>query len=150
MNFSITYFIILYISPLIVKLSTKNSTLICVIIFVTNILNRRCTKMVKKYNKLVRDNVLSIIEKENKKYSYRILSDEEYLEKLYAKLNEEHQEFNENNSIEELADMQEVIDAIVKAKGLTNKQFEEIKNTKAEKNGKFEKKIMLIEVIENE
>ncbi|MGI6510366.1 MAG: phosphoribosyl-ATP pyrophosphohydrolase [Erysipelotrichaceae bacterium] len=106
--------------------------------------------MVKKYNKLVRDNVLSIIEKENKKYSYRILSDEEYLEKLYAKLNEEHQEFNENNSIEELADMQEVIDAIVKAKGLTNKQFEEIKNTKAEKNGKFEKKIMLIEVIENE
>lgn len=102
--------------------------------------------MKKSYNKLVRDNIIDIIKNDNKKCSYRILDDNEYFKCLNQKLIEEHQEYNENYSIEELADMQEVIDAILKFKGISKRDFEEIKLKKSAKNGSFDKKIFLIDV----
>lgn len=102
--------------------------------------------MKKSYNKLVRDNIIDIIKNDNKKCSYRILDDNEYFKCLNQKLIEEHQEYNENYSIEELADMQEVIDAILKFKGINKKDFEQIKLKKSAKNGSFDKKILLIDV----
>lgn len=65
-----------------------------------------------KYNKLVRDNIPEIIQENGKKCKYRIADHAEYYEKLMDKLQEEVQEFLANPSVEELADVQEVVDSI--------------------------------------
>ena len=65
-----------------------------------------------KYNKLVRDNIPEIIQQNGKKCKFRIADYEEYKQRLLDKLNEEVQEFLANPSVEELADVQEIVDAI--------------------------------------
>lgn len=102
--------------------------------------------MRKIYNKLVRDNIVSIIEKDHKACEYRILGQEEYLPCLYAKLDEEYKEFLENMEIEELADMEEVIRAIVLARGYSYSEFDKIREEKSQRNGAFQKKIFLMTV----
>ena len=67
---------------------------------------------VKKYNKLVRDKIPSIIEANGKYCKVYVAVGDDYREKLKEKLLEEAQEFFENPCIEELADVQEVIEAI--------------------------------------
>ena len=71
---------------------------------------------IKKYDKLVRDRIPEIIESSGKRCKVQIASEEEYATKLKEKLLEEANEFFENPSIEELADVQEVVTAIVKLK----------------------------------
>lgn len=102
--------------------------------------------MRKIYNKLVRDNIIQIIEKENKACTYRTLEGKEYLSALCIKLQEEYEEFKESQAIEELADIEEVLLALVEAKGYSLKEFEEIRRKKALKNGAFKKKVFLISV----
>lgn len=104
----------------------------------------------KIYNKLVRDNIINIISNSNKKAKYHILTDDDYLTELNNKLVEELNEYLESNEIEELADIQEIINALVVLKGYTFDKFDEIRENKAIKNGKFEKKIFLESVEENE
>ena len=65
-----------------------------------------------KYNKLVRDNIPEIIQQNGKKCKFRIADYAEYKQMLLDKLNEEVQEFLANPSVEELADVQEIVDAI--------------------------------------
>lgn len=65
-----------------------------------------------KYNKLVRDSIPEIIESSGKRCKYRVAGRKEYGEKLMEKLNEEVQEFFLKPNVEELADIQEVVDAI--------------------------------------
>lgn len=98
----------------------------------------------KIYNKLVRDNIPEIIEADNCTCKTRILSDEEYLKELNIKLKEELNEYLESGDIEELADMEEVLRAIVKVKNCSHEKFEEIRVTKANKRGAFNKKIFLV------
>ncbi len=57
-----------------------------------------------KYNKLVRDRIPEIIESSGKTCSTEILSPEEYLRMLDAKLDEELAEYHKDQNIEELAD----------------------------------------------
>lgn len=102
--------------------------------------------MKKIYNKLVRDNIINIIESAGKTCSYRIMDDKEYLDSLNKKLIEEMNEYQEEYSIEELADLQEVILAILNAKGISLEEFNKIRQAKADKNGYYNKKIMLIDV----
>lgn len=67
------------------------------------------------YNKLVRDKIPENIDrKEGKKCKYKILDDVEYLQELNKKVLEEANEFIEENSVEELGDLMEVINAIMK------------------------------------
>jgi predicted house-cleaning noncanonical NTP pyrophosphatase (MazG superfamily) len=66
----------------------------------------------KTYNKLVRDKIPAIIAADGKKLKTRILSDEEHLQALIKKLSEELEEFEEALSVEELADLQEIIHAL--------------------------------------
>jgi predicted house-cleaning noncanonical NTP pyrophosphatase (MazG superfamily) len=103
--------------------------------------------MTKTYDKLVRDNIPSIIEKSGKECTYRILSDGEYLEMLDAKLDEELGEYHRDGSIEELADLVEVIHAAALARGYTLEELEAVRAKKAEERGGFEKRILLIETI---
>lgn len=77
--------------------------------------------MEKIYNKLVRDNIPSIIQEDNEIPITRILSDDEYRQELYKKLLEECNELitakTSNNIIEEAADIFEVLKAISELEG---------------------------------
>ena len=104
--------------------------------------------MTKVYNKLVRDRIPEIIESDGKICATETLSDDRYLQMLDAKLNEELAEYQESKSLEELADLLEVMQAVVRARGWTREQLEQVRTEKAARRGGFEKKIFLKEVIE--
>lgn len=106
--------------------------------------------MVKKYNKLVRDRIPDIIETSGSTCVTEILSDEDYLRMLDAKLDEELAEYHADQNIEELADLMEVIRVCAVARGYTIEELEQVRAEKAAKRGGFEKKILLKEVIERE
>ena len=101
-----------------------------------------------KYNKLVRDRIPEIIEASGKICATEILSDEAYLRMVDAKLDEELAEYHRDQTIEELADLLEVIYAAAMARGYTLEQLESVRAAKAEKRGAFANKILLKEVIE--
>ena len=100
------------------------------------------------YNKLVRDRIPEIIEASGKECNSRILSDEEYLEMVDAKLDEELAEYHADKNIEELADLLEVIYAATQARGYSIEDLETVRKEKVEKRGAFTKKIFLEAVIE--
>ena len=97
------------------------------------------------YHKLVRDRIPEIIEADGKVCICETLSDEDYIYLLDQKLNEELAEYQESKSLEELADLLEVMQAVAKARGWT---LERVRANKAAKRGGFEKKILLKEVRE--
>ena len=101
----------------------------------------------KAYHKLVRDRIPEIIEADGKTCVCETLSD--YISLLDRKLNEELAEYQESKSLEELADLLEVIRAVVKARGWTVEELEQVRTEKATKRGGFEKKILLKEVQED-
>ena len=101
------------------------------------------------YNKLVRDKIPEIIEQAGKTAYTQILTEEEYLDALDKKLNEELSEYQSDKSIEELADLLEVIYAVVKARGYSVQELECIRKKKAEERGPFDKRIMLKGVSDN-
>ena len=94
--------------------------------------HRRKNKMAKQYHKLVRDRIPEIIEADGK-----------------TCVDEELAEYQESKSLEEMADLLEVMQAVVKARGWTMEQLESLRAEKAAKRGGFEKKLLLKEVIEN-
>lgn len=102
-----------------------------------------------KYHKLVRDRIPEIIELSGKACSTEVLSDEDYLRMIDAKLDEELAEYHKDQSLEELADLIEVVYAAVKARGYTLDQLETTRAEKAAKRGAFENRIFLKEVTEN-
>ena len=104
--------------------------------------------MAKKYRKLVRDRIPAIIEAGGKACVWEILPQEEYLRALDTKLEEELAEYQESKSIEELADLLEVIRAVAAARGCSWEQLEQIRQEKRDARGGFEKKILLLEVEE--
>lgn len=105
--------------------------------------------MVKTYNKLVRDFIPEIIMAAGKTYTTEILSPEDYLRMLDAKLDEELAEYHKDQTIEELADLMEVIRAVAVARGYTLEDLEKIRTDKATKRGGFEKRILLKEVYDD-
>ena len=105
-------------------------------------------KSVKVYNKLVRDKIPEIIEKSGKTCTIETLTDEKYIAMLDAKLTEELEEYQESKSLEELADLLEVLGAVVKARGHTWDELTTIRKKKRENRGGFEKRILLKEVYE--
>ena len=99
----------------------------------------------KVYNKLVRDKIPDIIkEKDNRDCVTEVLDDEKYLEELNKKLQEELKEYLESGEVEELADIEEVLRAILKTKKVSYENFEKVRKDKVEKRGAFDKKIFLI------
>ena len=98
-----------------------------------------------KYDKAIRDKIPEIIKESGGKCEVKILTDEEFLVELDKKLDEELKEYHESKSVEELADIVEVIQKIANLRGSSLKEFEKIQQEKAEKRGKFEKNLFLIE-----
>lgn len=98
------------------------------------------------YNKLIRDRLPQIIRKDGKTCVTEVLSDEEYLRMVDAKLDEELEEYHKDHSIEELADLIEVIYAAAVARGYSVEELEKVRNDKVEKRGAFKCKVLLKEV----
>lgn len=102
-----------------------------------------------QYNKLVRDKIPEIIEHSGKRCDISILNDSTYLTMLDEKLNEELAEYQESKSLEELADLLEVMMAVAKARGASFDEVEAIRKEKAAKRGGFNQKILLEAVYED-
>jgi len=106
--------------------------------------------LIDKYNKLVRDKIPDIIMRQGDCPKVEILDDESYLNALNHKLTEETAEYLGNHSIDELADIVEVIYALVKYKGLTLNDFDILRLRKHNERGGFDNRISLIEVERNQ
>ena len=100
------------------------------------------------YHKLIRDKIPAIIEAQGKTCVTEVLSEEMYLQMLDEKLSEELAEYQQNKSLEELADLLEVMQAVVAARGYTWQELEEVRREKHQKRGGFADRILLKEVIE--
>ena len=97
----------------------------------------------KIYDKLVRDRIPEIIEASGKKCDIEVVSDEVALEYLYKKLNEEVSELLEDKNLDEIADCLEVLFAIGKKYGYSEKDLVDRRNEKKNSRGGFEKNIVL-------
>ena len=98
-----------------------------------------------KNNKAIRDKIPEIIKESGSSCNVKTLSDDDFLLELEKKLTEELDEYLENKSVEELADMTEIINRILSLKGISSNDFEKIKHQKFTKNGGFEKNLFLID-----
>lgn len=95
----------------------------------------------KIYNKLVRDKIPEIISNDNGCVpKFRIMEDEEYLNALNVKLKEELNEYLNSGDVEELADLEEVLRAILDVKNVLYNDFEIIRLNKVKKRGAFKNK----------
>lgn len=95
------------------------------------------------HEKLVRDRIPEIIVSAGKTCTTRTLSDAEYLAALDAKLAEELAEYLADGSMEELADLLEVMMAVATARGHDFTEVEALRHKKAEERGGFGKRIWL-------
>ncbi|MEK4130280.1 nucleoside triphosphate pyrophosphohydrolase [Solibacillus sp. FSL W8-0474] len=105
------------------------------------------------YNKLVRDKILEFIESEGLAYDARILESNELLSEVKEKMIEEAKEFRAaktvNESVEELADVLELLHTALNVFGVTYEELEEVRQQKKENRGGFEKAIYLLNVEDN-
>lgn len=95
----------------------------------------------EKYDKLVRDKIPEHLDAKGIPYEQSTATPEEIKKRLLEKLIEEVNEFAEAGNVEELADILEVIEAIRKLPEFAN--VEEVKKTKREEKGGFDKGIIL-------
>ena len=95
------------------------------------------------YDKLVRDQIPRIIRANGNSCETRVLEDREYQSRLEEKLKEELSEYLESGQLEELADLLEVMMALVKAKGSSWQELERIRLDKLAERGGFEQKLLL-------
>ena len=102
----------------------------------------------KIYNKLVRDKLPEIISNDGGSPEFYILDDLEYRKRLRIKLLEEAGEVNASRSLDdltkELADILEVLEAIMKVEDINEVAVKEIKKKRRLERGGFDKKIYLI------
>jgi predicted house-cleaning noncanonical NTP pyrophosphatase (MazG superfamily) len=102
------------------------------------------------YNKLVRDKIPQIIESKGKEFSTKILKHEDYIKYLKEKAYEELDEYcaaaTDGEAVEELADLLEVIRALVEQHESTFEEVEAVRKDKAVERGGFHGKVLLIEV----
>ncbi len=102
--------------------------------------------MAKKQNKLVRDKIPEILDSKGLKYSIHVAEDEEYWQKLKEKLQEEVEEYLNKERHEELADILEVFEAIIRFKKIDLTKLNQIKQAKAKQKGGFGERIILEKV----
>lgn len=102
--------------------------------------------MKMKYNKLVRDRVPELIEESGRKQVSRTLNEEEYEQALMDKIVEEIEEYRLSKNEEEIADIYEVLDCLVKLKDYEPMHIDYLRLIKREARGSFHKRILLEEV----
>ena len=95
--------------------------------------------------KLIRDKVPLIMQQANVKYEAKIADNDEYKTFLKAKIIEETDEFLEEPSLEEAADIYEVLTALAKNWGFDMRDVVKAAQKKKETHGGFEERVILIE-----
>ena len=95
------------------------------------------------YNKLVRDKIPEYIISKGKKPIIHIAGKKEYWQKLKEKLGEEVKEFQKSEKLEEIADILEVIDAIIIFKKIDKGKLKMLQQQKTKERGAFKKRIIL-------
>jgi predicted house-cleaning noncanonical NTP pyrophosphatase (MazG superfamily)/8-oxo-dGTP pyrophosphatase MutT (NUDIX family) len=112
--------------------------------------NDSLAELVKKHfndlPKLVRDKIPQIIRENNEKSKTQILTDGEILDWVLEKIVEEADELKNNPSAGELADLLEIVDRFKSLSNIDENEIENIRRSKAEKRGKFEKNIVLEDI----
>jgi len=101
------------------------------------------------YPKLIRDLIPELVESEGKTASTRILTDDsEYLQCLLAKLIEEATELanakTTHNQEEELADVFEVLNAVLELLKLTQADIAVVQDEKRQKRGGFKDRLLML------
>ena len=102
--------------------------------------------MKMKYNKLVRDRIPELIEESGRKQISRTLNEDEYEQALMDKIVEEIEEYRVSKNEEEIADIYEVLDCLVKLKDYEPMHIDYLRLIKREARGSFQKRILLEEV----
>ena len=97
----------------------------------------------KTYNRLVRDRIPEIIKSSGKQCTFDTLSDAAYITMLDVKLDEAVAEYQRGKSLEELADLLEVMGVVVKARGYTWDDLTAVRKKKRAEYGGFENRICL-------
>lgn len=101
----------------------------------------------KVFNKLVRDKIPEMLDKNGGQTETKILNQEEYIKCLYEKLGEECEEVisapSRKDLVEELADLYEVVLSLIKVKNISMEEIETTRIQKREKRGGFDSKIFL-------
>lgn len=103
--------------------------------------------MRKEYDKLVRDKIPEIIQQSGLKCETLTLSESEYRQALRQKVVEEAQEVatsEEQNLVTELADIYEVIDAIIETYGINRELIIKEQIRRRNERGGFQKRIKLL------
>ncbi|NEQ38606.1 MAG: nucleoside triphosphate pyrophosphohydrolase [Okeania sp. SIO3I5] len=103
--------------------------------------------MRQEHNKLVRDRIPEIIGKSGIEYQVVTLSEIEYRQALRQKLIEESQEAaaaNNHDLVVEIADLLEVVDALLKSYGISYNQVRLEQDKKRASKGDFDNKTMLL------
>ncbi len=98
------------------------------------------------YDKLVRDKIPEVIRQAGKKPVTDTLPHEAMAAALDRKLQEEVQEYLESGSVEEMADVLEVLHGIAYHKGISWAEVESVRIRKRDERGGFEKGVRLLEV----
>jgi predicted house-cleaning noncanonical NTP pyrophosphatase (MazG superfamily) len=98
-----------------------------------------------KYDKLVRDKIPELIRARGDFPVTHTATNEEYWQKLREKLKEEAEEFAREPSVEELADLLEVVSAIIAHQRWPMDEIQEAERRKVVERGRFSEKIILEE-----
>ncbi|MCL2148963.1 MAG: nucleoside triphosphate pyrophosphohydrolase [Methanomassiliicoccaceae archaeon] len=98
---------------------------------------------VRTVNKLVRDRVPGIILEGGEMPSFRILDDGEFLSALNDKLQEEVAEYLESGTMEELADVLQVLHSLSELLGRGERELEYFRSEKAAERGAFRSQVFL-------
>ncbi len=110
--------------------------------------------MIKKWNKLVRDRMIENLTTKGINIKVSILQDEEYQKALNEKLLEEANEVVNSETKEELteeiADLMEVMETIIKNRNISLEEIKKVKEEKKAKRGGFDDKVFLISTEEKE
>src|SRR3989344_2818332 len=98
----------------------------------------------KVFRKLIRDRIPEIMAAKGERAVTRVLDDAQFLPALEKKLLEEVQEMRlGENKAEEIADIYEVLDALIQARGLSKDGIMKLKEQKRAERGGFEEKLFL-------
>lgn len=97
------------------------------------------------YNKLIRGKIPQIIKSNEKTPTTRILNEDEYIEGICKKTEEELTEYLEatikEHKLEELSDLLELINTLVEYEGTTLEEIDKIRKKKAAERGGFQNRI---------
>ena len=102
--------------------------------------------MIRRYDKIVRDRIPEVIEAAGQHARCELVSREAALAGLQRKLSEELDEYIQSGSLEELADILEVVHGIVYHSGVAWEQLEALRLAKRAERGGFERGVRLLEV----